>query len=249
MASVNRSVWELQTILQTLGAPLVVDKKYGPITERTWSLLASRLGLDPVIKQQTLYVAAVDEDTHAKLLNEYILRRAPKPSGGTDFERLNNAIVLMDRTLMGSNAEVNTLATDWDRIAGDPAWRSFVMALPPVWATSLSQYWGRYLDVWRKLDTNTQVKLMHPATVEPGGVFSTNAWNDLWEPAMSEALRQGQALIERGKTLLQKVGAELGKGAADTVQKKTYEWAWSLAGLALGGLGVYLLLRRPQRPT
>lgn len=253
MANVSRSVWELQTILRGLGAPLEVDKQYGPITERTWSLLASRLGLGPHIRKLTPLVAEVDAGTHAKLLNEYILRKAPKVGGANDFEKLNNAIVLMDRVLgdsggppapLGSDpgfSPARQLAIDWQRIAGDPTWRSFVMALPPVWAQTLVTFWNRYLnDVWSKLDSNTKVKLVHPATVQPGGVFSLNAWRDLWDPALDAALSQG-------KSLLQAAGQQLAVGAAEETRKQTYDWVWSLAGVALGGLGVYLLLR--QRPS
>jgi hypothetical protein len=238
VTTLNRSVWELQTILRGLGAPLEVDKQYGPITERTWSLLASRLGLGPHIRKLTPLVAEVDGSTYAKLLNEYILRRAPKPSGSNDFERLNNAIVLADGRLRGQSPKLDSLASDWARIAGDPAWRSLIGALPPVWAYSLQLHWDRYLDAWQGFDTNTKTAMVHPATVEPGGVFSANAWRDLWEPALSTALQQGQSL-------LQAAGAQLAKGAAEETRKQTYDWAWSLAGVALGGLGMYFLLRRP----
>jgi hypothetical protein len=238
MATVDRSVWELQTILRKLGAPLEVDRKYGPITERTWSLLTSRLGLSPHIRKKTDLVAEVDAATHAKLLNEYILRKSPKPGGANDFEKLNNAIVLMDRTLRDSDPAARQLAIDWQRIAGDPAWRSFVGALPPIWAYSLTGFWDRYFSVWSKLDSNTKSLLVHPAPIEPGGILSSNAWRDLWDPALDEALRLG-------KTLLQAAGAQLAKGAAEETRKQTYDWAWSLAGVALGGLGVYFLLRRP----
>jgi len=239
MASTDRSVWELQEILKTLGAPVEVTKQYDPITARTWSLLTSRLGLSPSISQVTPLVAKVDADAYAKLLNEYILRKAPKPMGANDFERLNNAIVLLDGKQQ-SNQAAQSLANDWNRIATDPAWRSFVGALPPVWATSLMLFWSRYFDVWTPLTTNEKTQLVHPATIEPGGVFSANAWNDLWDPALSSALSLGQSLA-------QKAGKELAKGAAEETQKQTWDWLWGLSGLALGATGIWWLLRRPQR--
>lgn len=242
MANIDRSVWELQAILVQLGVPAVdqsgkpfVDKTYGPVTERTWSLLSSRLGLDPYIKQVSPLIASVNQSTHAKLLNEYVLRRSPKPSGSNDFERLNNAIRLLD-SRQQKNPEAQTLAADWDRIASSPNWRSFVGALPPVWATSLLLYWDRYFDVWGKLPTNEKTALVHPATVEPGGVFSANVWKDLWDPALDAAK-------QAGKTLLQSAGQQLAKGAAEETQKQTYEWLYSLGGVALGALGLYWLLR------
>jgi hypothetical protein len=233
----DRSVWELQSILRTLGAPLTIDKKYGPITERTWSLLSSRLGLDPYIAQKTPLIATVSKTTHAKLLNEYLLRKSPRAAGANDFERLNNTLVVMERVLGSKNEAAMRLAADWEPIATSPAWRSFVSALPPVWAHSLQIHWDRYLDLWSKLDTNTKEKLVHPASVEPGGVFSLNQWRELWDTASDEALRQG-------KTLLQNAGKQLAAGAAEETRKQTYEWAYSLAGVALGALGVYYLVRR-----
>lgn len=239
MANVNRSVWELQEILRVLGAPITVDKQYGPVTERTWSLLASRLGLDPFIKQLTPAVAQINEAAYLKLLNEYILRRAPKPGGANDFERLNNAIVLLDRQ-QPKNEKAQALARDWDRIASSPAWRSFVGALPPVWAGSLLLHWDRYLNVWMALpSTEEKVQLVHPAAIEPGGYFSANAWKDLWDPALDVAIQQG-------KTIAQAVGKELATGAAEETRKQTYEWAYSLAGLALGAAGVWWLSRQQR---
>lgn len=239
-SSANRSVWELQTILKTLGAPIVVDKQYGDVTARTWSLLSSRLGLNPFIKKLSPLVAQVDDATYQKLLNEYILRAAPKPAGSNDFERLNNAIRLLD-SKQQKNQKAQQLAIDWDRIASSPEWRSFVGALPPVWAGSLLMFWNRYLDVWMALpSTEEKVQLVHPAAFEPGGTFGTDAWKQLWEPTLDLAVAQG-------KSLAQAAGKELAKGAAEETRKQTYEWAYSLAGLALGAVGVWWLTHQRRR--
>lgn len=238
MSNTDRSVWELQEILRSLGAPIEVDKKYGPVTERTWQLLSSRLGLNPYIRSVSPHVASVDKTTHEKLLNEYILRKAPKPAGSNDFERLNNAIVVLER-VAGSQPKVSEFVDAWTSVANSPTWRSIVGAIPPAWAFALSEQWKKYLELWGGFDTDTKTKLVHPAGVEPGGVFSLNAWRDLWDPALQQAL-------QTGSNVLRDAGKQLAKGAAEETRKQTYEWAYSLGGVALGAFGVWWLLKKSR---
>lgn len=236
----NRSVWELQVILNTLGAPIVIDKTFGPITQRTWSLLASNLGLDPRFEKLDALNASVNDTTYKVLLDQYIQRKAPKPVGSNDFERLNNAIVRMPSRMPGSKAAAQ-LAERW---AGSEKnwWRTAQeLFLEPAFTT----FWEEYVKVWQTGTTEQKTKMEHPVSVKPGNAWQT--FQALWTPALEAARAAGAAAVQKARDILREAGAEMGRGAADAAEKKAYDWVWGVGGLALGAAAVYYLLQRQQR--
>ncbi len=60
----------------------------------------------------------------------------------TDYERLNNAIV---KASMRGGAFAK-LAADWkDEVSDEQNWK---IAIPPLWASTLKLYWGRYAELY-----------------------------------------------------------------------------------------------------
>jgi hypothetical protein len=241
----ERSVWELQVFLKTIGAPVDVDKTFGPITQRLWGQVATSLKLDPLFERVSSTVARVDAGTYAVMRAEYVKRKAPKPAGSNDFEKLNNAIVKMDK-LMHGDRDVDLLAVQWQSIASDNLFRSVQSFFLPVQAQSMRDFWERYRSIYNRASTEQQTKMVYPAGIEPGGIAS--AFTQLWTPAMDTAANVRRQAEEDAAALLQRAGKEIAKGAAEETQKQTYEWVWSLSGLALGGLMVWLYFR-PTRPS
>lgn len=237
MLTANRSVWELQIILNGLGALVKVDKTFEPSTQRTWSLLASSLGLNPRFERMSPTVASVADETYKVLLDQYIQRKAPKPgAGASDFSRLNNAIVRMPNRMPGSK-EAGQLAAEWAGMESN-FWRTTQELFLEA---SFTGYWERYAKIWSTGTTAQKVTMEHPVSVKPGGLTETLV--NLWTPVLETARAAGSAVVQKARDILHEAGAEMGRGAAEAAQKKTYEWAWSLGGLALGAALVYYLAR------
>ena len=94
-------------------------------------------------------------------------------AGGSDFERLNNAIVAASRK-GGGWAQ---LADDWNKNVFEPrAWKS---AIPPLWSSLLSDYWGHYTKLFL---SGQNEGLPNPNDIEPGGLSS--AIRSFYAPAL-----------------------------------------------------------------
>jgi len=166
----------------------------------------------------------------------------------SDFELLNNAIV---RASMRRGAW-GVLASDWQDQAVDE--RDWKMAIPPLWSGLMERFWVKYGQLYR-VESN-RAGLSNPYDIAPSGI--SGALRDLWAPtvdtgqklqasAVAKLQAAQQAVETKIKNALLASGRSLAKGAAEETQKQTYEWAWSLGGLALGGLLVWRYFRPTAR--
>jgi hypothetical protein len=239
----NRSVWEIQTLLNALGANLPVTKTYDTVTKTVWEMLANGQNMAPLFARVSDTVVAVDKDTYALVADQYARMKSPKPqpASGDAFASLNNALVSMGRAgdlgkqkdaLGVSNAaKFKKLTEDWAKVAESPARRSMMMAVPFVWSQFLTTNWMTYRDIYNAAPLTTRVKMPHPAALEPGGVVE--AFKDLWNPALAIA-------SDSAKQVLRQAGIEIGKGVAEEADKSVFSWGWTLAGVGLlGGLAYY----------
>jgi hypothetical protein len=153
----------------------------------------------------------------------------------SDFENLNNAIVRA-ASLGGSWGALNT------------AWQSDVVnhrtweqAVPPLWAAVLESYWTKYAKLYASAPDAARVKVADPRNVAPGGLAA--AVKDLYAPTSGLVLDQLDKIeaVTNAKVsaAVKQVGVEMAKGA----QQQTYDWAWSLGGLAVGAGALWLMLR------
>jgi hypothetical protein len=84
--------------------------------------------------------------------------------GGSDFERLNNAIVAAGNRGGGWSK----LADDWNTNVFQP--RAYKMLLPPLWSSLLNEYWTHYTKLY--LADPNRGGLPEPQTIAPGGLSS-----------------------------------------------------------------------------
>ena len=244
----NRSVWEIQTLLNALGAKLPVTKTYDTVTKTVWEMLANGQKLAPLFARVSDTVVAVDKNTYDLVADQYAIMKSPKPQPvkGDNFISLNNALVSMGRAgdlgkqkdaLGFSNAaKFKKLTEDWAKVAESPARRSLMLAVPPVWSQFLTTNWMNYQDIYNAAPLVTRVKMPHPAALEPGGIGE--AFRDLWNPALAIA-------SDSAKQVLQQAGVSFAQGAAKVKEEEIFSWGWTLAGVGmLGGLAYWVTRNR-----
>ena len=242
---VRRTVHSLQVILQALGAPVEIDDTFGPVTARTWEVLAKSKSLDPSIQRVDAGNANVDKKTHDTLLIASIEARAPRAKGSTPFERLNNAVNRITFVMRkNTDGERNKLLDDiaaWVELA-DPVKRSALMAVPPVFAARLNNFWEIYKQLYYRSTEAERLQLVPPRFVQPGG--TQEAFVMLWGPAQDAAAGLARDTAAAIRAKLRAAGAEIGKGAAEEIRDTGNEWLFALGGAAaMAGLA-YLYFKR-----
>jgi len=98
-----------------------------------------------------------------------------------DFSRLNNAIVAASRR---GGAWIK-LADDWNVNVFEK--RAVLAVLPPVWASTLNNYWERYAKLYiadAKAAGKLPAGIPDPFSITPGGF--TSALRDFYAPLISE---------------------------------------------------------------
>jgi hypothetical protein len=161
----------------------------------------------------------------------------------SDFERLNNAIV----RAASRGGAFGKLNVGWqDEVVEERNWK---MALPPLWASLLENYWKQYAELYRAAGDKT---LANPYDVAPTGI--SGALRDLYRPTVQvaeQAKKQVEqqvaaakkAVTDKAKNLLQTSGKLLAEGAAEETQKQATNWGAWAAGIAAIGFGGYLAMR------
>jgi hypothetical protein len=193
----------------------------------------------------------VNRDTYEALQTAYLLRASPKPRGTTDFEKLNNAIVLMGQKLP-ANKDAQALVNAWSEYASSGFWRT-VNDL--VLGQQLRSYWEQYTDVLTgngpnkvKISTEERSRVPTPASVKPGSTWTT--FKDLWTPMLEQARAAGAAIVaaqkQKLKDLLREAGQEFGKGTAEAAGSGAEQKVLVWGGLALLGAGVWYALQQKR---
>lgn len=175
-------------------------------------------------------------------------------SSGSEFEKLNNAIVRAS----SRGGVWYTLANDWqDRAVEERTWKQ---AVPPLWSSLMEEFWAKYSQLYR-VEKNRS-GLANPYDIAPTGI--PGALRDLWAPTVStaqaaqkaaqEASAQASAALKelqnkaaaKVQEAIRDAGREAAKGAAEETEKQATNRGvyWFSFGL-LGLLG-YQMYRRGQ---
>jgi hypothetical protein len=165
-------------------------------------------------------------------------------AAGSDFEKLNNAIV---RAARRGPAWARLNAAWQDEAVEERNWK---LAIPPLWSSLMESFWTRYAALYRA--EPNKAGITSPYAVAPSGI--SGALRDLYAPTVQlteQAQRAaGQAIEEakakaaaKLKAALRAAGAEAAKGAAEETGRQTTNWAVWAVGLGLLGAVGYFTLR------
>lgn len=139
------------------------------------------------------------------------------------YEKLNNAIV--------KGAYLFPQSDDW-RVLNDAwqndvvAWKNVEIAVPPLWAAVLDDYWNKYKLAYSNTPAASRSSMPEPASLQPGGVISATA--DLYAPATDTAAQAADRAVER-----------LTKVATASAQNTSTGYLWGLAAAAAIGIAFY----------